>query len=217
MNKGLQIFLSIVFLIIVGGLIYFTMQSNLKYEIKDTKQILNPKSEVNNNEIENTNMENQIIVFKTNQGDIKLEIFADKAPNTANNFITLVKEGFYNGTRFHRVIKDFMIQGGDPLTKDESQKMYWGTGGPGYKFEDEFGEGLSNVSGTISMANSGPNTNGSQFFINTADNTFLDGKHAVFGKVIEGMEIVTKIEETETDSGDRPLNDMIIESVSIVE
>lgn len=207
MNKGLQIFLSILLLLIIGGLIYST-QSSPKFETQVSRQEV-----INNNQ--ETNMSNPIVILKTNQGDIKLEMFADKAPKTVENFVKLAGEGFYDGTRFHRVIKDFMIQGGDPLSKDVANKMMWGTGDPGYKFEDEFGIGLSNVSGTISMANSGPNTNGSQFFINTADNVFLDGKHAVFGKVTEGMEIVAQIEETETEASDVPIEDMIIESVVI--
>ena len=125
-----------------------------------------------------------IAVFTTNQGTFSLSLEAEKAPNTVANFVKLAQAGFYNGQRFHRVIEGFMIQGGDPLSKDVSNKAMWGTGGPGYQFADEFGVGLSNVVGTISMANAGPNTNGSQFFINTNDNVFLDGKHAVFGKVI---------------------------------
>lgn len=200
MNKGFQIFLSILFILIMGGLSYFISKVDSN-KLKITEQKMST--------------ENKIVTLKTNQGDIKVELFTDKAPKTASNFLTLAQENFYDGIRFHRVIKDFMIQSGDPLSKDETQRMYWGTGGPGYKFEDEFGEGLSNVSGTLSMANSGPNTNGSQFFINTADNTFLDGKHAVFGKVIEGMDVVTKIEETETGMNDQPVEDMVIEAVIV--
>lgn len=225
--KGLQIFLSILLLIIVGGLIYFTMQIDSKTDINKTEQVLNTEKEnsseeemekqeiINNQSNSNMSTENKIVTLKTNQGDIKIEMFADKAPKTVSNFVNLATAGFYDGVKFHRVIKDFMIQGGDPLTKDDSQKMFWGTGDPGYKFEDEFGEGLSNVSGTISMANSGPNTNGSQFFINTADNTFLDGKHAVFGKVVEGMDVVEAIENTETGDRDLPVSDMVIVSVVI--
>jgi peptidylprolyl isomerase/peptidyl-prolyl cis-trans isomerase A (cyclophilin A) len=108
-----------------------------------------------------------------------------------------------------------MIQGGDPLSKDAAKKAVWGTGGPGYTFADEFGEGLSNLTGTISMANAGPNTNGSQFFINVNDNVFLDKKHAVFGHVTSGMDVVMKIAATETDPGDRPTQDVIIEKVTV--
>lgn len=154
-------------------------------------------------------------VFTTNQGTFSLQLEVEKAPKTSANFIKLAQQGFYNGQRFHRVIDGFMIQGGDPLSKDVSKKAFWGTGDPGYKFADEFGPGLSNVTGTISMANAGPNTNGSQFFINVNDNVFLDGKHAVFGKVISGMDVVMKISKTPTDQSDKPLADVIIEKIEI--
>lgn len=154
-------------------------------------------------------------IVTTNKGVITLELFRDKTPNTVANFTTLAGKGFYDGTRFHRVIKGFMIQGGDPLSKDLSQQGRWGTGGPGYSFADEITSTNKNNIGTISMANAGPNTNGSQFFINTAANNFLDAKHTVFGRVISGMEVVTAIENTKTAPGDRPIEDMIIESIVI--
>jgi peptidylprolyl isomerase/peptidyl-prolyl cis-trans isomerase A (cyclophilin A) len=150
----------------------------------------------------------------TNMGVIVLELDNKKAPITVGNFAKLAGEGFYNGIKFHRVIKGFMLQGGDPLTKDDSMQSAWGTGGPGYKFADEK-SGLSNVSGTISMANAGPNTNGSQFFINTNNNAFLDGKHTVFGKVISGLEIVQKIENTKTGGQDRPVEAVVMNSVTV--
>jgi peptidyl-prolyl cis-trans isomerase B (cyclophilin B) len=126
--------------------------------------------------------------IETNRGDIELELYPEYAPNTVNNFIFLVKEGFYNGVTFHRVISDFMIQGGDPTGT--------GRGGPGYKFEDEFeGNPLRHETGVISMANAGPNTNGSQFFITHSPQPHLDGMHTVFGKVIEGQEIVDAIKQ----------------------
>ena len=130
----------------------------------------------------------------TNMGDISIELDTTNTPLTVANFIKLAQSGFYDGTKFHRVIKDFMIQGGDPLTKDDSMVGRWGTGGPGYSFADEIGASNHNDAGTISMANSGPNTNGSQFFINVAGNNFLDTKHTVFGHVTAGMEVVAKIE-----------------------
>ncbi len=154
----------------------------------------------------------------TNKGDIQIEFFEATTPNTVANFTKLAKEGFYNGTKFHRVIKGFMIQGGDPLSKDDTKISSWGTGGPGYKFPDELGAGNPNNSndvGTISMANSGKDTNGSQFFINTAANNFLDPKHVVFGKVVSGMDIVSKIESIPTSEGDRPTTPMVIESISL--
>ena len=143
-----------------------------------------------------TNTMNHKAVFKTNKGDITLELFEDQMPITTTNFIKLAEEGFYNGTKFHRVIDGFMIQGGDPNSKGDDTSTY-GTGGPGYTIQDEFVEGslLSNTRGTIAMANTGqPNSGGSQFFINTADNTGLDfdkepytSKHPVFGRVVAGL------------------------------
>lgn len=153
-------------------------------------------------------------ILKTNHGDITIEFSAD-VPNTVANFKQLASEGFYNGTKFHRVIKGFMIQGGDPLTKDDSMMARWGTGGPGYQFADEIHANNRNEIGTISMANAGPNTNGSQFFINVANNNFLDSKHTVFGKVVAGMDVVTNIENTTTGAGDRPAEAVVIESITL--
>lgn len=163
------------------------------------------------------------VVLETNLGTIKLELFLEQSPITAENFKKLVEEGFYDRTRFHRVIPDFMIQGGDPFSKDETNQLRWGAGDAGYKIEDEFIEGLSNKRGTLSMANSGPNSGSSQFFINTKDNTFLDwdkapssSKHPVFGKVIEGMDLVDNISIVETDRDfNRPLESVIINKAYI--
>ncbi len=151
--------------------------------------------------------------LKTNMGDITIQFMESDAPNTVANFIKLAKAGFYDGTKFHRVIAGFMIQGGDPLTKDDSMMDRWGTGDPGYKFNDEIHANNQNNIGTISMANSGPNTNGSQFFINTANNNFLDTKHTVFGTVTAGADTVKKIESVETNGNDRPLEAVVIQSV----
>jgi len=150
----------------------------------------------------------------TTKGDITIE-FNSATPNTVQNFEKLATAGFYNGTKFHRVIAGFMIQGGDPLTKDDSMQARWGTGGPGYQFADEIAAGNHNAAGTIAMANAGPNTNGSQFFINVADNSFLDTKHTVFGRVVAGLDVVKAIESTPTASGDRPLEPMVITSVDL--
>ena len=128
-----------------------------------------------------------IATFDTTQGPIKVELFADKAPLTVANFVNLVKQGFYDGLIFHRVIADFMIQGGCPQGR--------GTGGPGYKFEDETNNGVKHEVGSLSMANAGPNTNGSQFFITHVATPWLDGKHTVFGKVIEGLDVVDAIKQ----------------------
>lgn len=162
----------------------------------------------------NTTMKNRTAIFETSSGTFTVELFEDKTPLTTKNFIDLAEKGFYDGTRFHRVISSFMIQGGDPLTKDISKKRLWGTGGPGYEIKDEL-VGLRNIRGTISMANHGPNTGGSQFFINVVDNTHLDGKHAVFGKVVAGMDVVDKIESVQTDSGDKPVQDVVVVNVTM--
>jgi peptidylprolyl isomerase len=171
----------------------------------------NTNTDINNNSEENI----MRATLHTNRGDITLEFFADRAPKTVENFTKLAKDGFYNGVKFHRVIKGFMIQGGDPLTKDDSKVDMWGTGGPGYKFADEITPENKNDAGTISMANSGANTNGSQFFINVANNNFLDSKHTVFGRVSLGMEVVKEIENTPTGTADRPLQAVVIESITL--
>ncbi len=151
------------------------------------------------------------VILKTNKGDIEIEFFKDKAPLTVKNFITLVENGFYDGTKFHRVIEGFMIQGGDPFTKDDSKKDLWGQGGPGYTFADEIHDENRNDMGTIAMANAGPNTNGSQFFINLVDNNYLDTKHTVFGKIVSGRDTLMKILEIQTDERDRPIEPIVIE------
>lgn len=153
----------------------------------------------------------------TSKGDIVIHLLDKETPNTVANFVKLAKEGFYNGVKFHRVIRNFMIQGGDPLTKDDTKMAYWGTGGPGYKFDDEITATNRNAIGSISMANAGRNTNGSQFFINLNDNNFLDPKHTVFGNVVSGMEVARAIEGTPTGPGDRPVEHIVINSVDIEE
>lgn len=150
----------------------------------------------------------------TNKGDITIEFLSD-TPGTVANFVKLAKSGFYNGTKFHRVIRDFMIQGGDPLTIDDTQAFRWGTGGPGYAFADEIHPDNRNNIGTISMANSGPDTNGSQFFINVKDNCFLDTKHTVFGRVSDGMDVVQEIETVSVDGSDKPIEPVVINRVAV--
>lgn len=154
------------------------------------------------------------VTLKTNMGDIVILLRSDM-PITAGNFEELASKGYFDGTVFHRIIEGFMIQGGDPLSKDLSKKNMWGTGGPGYDIKDEFKGIQKNNRGTISMANAGPNTGGSQFFINLVNNNFLDGKHPVFGEVVEGMDIVDKIGQVDTDSSDRPLKEVKILKVTI--
>lgn len=209
MKISVLIIVIVIILGIIGTAIFNKISQTEKVsetvETKEKEEVINTTGKIMN------------ATINTNKGVIKLELFGDKTPKTVENFTNLAKEGFYNQTKFHRVIEDFMIQGGDPLTKDDSKQAMWGTGGPGYKFEDEIAPGLSNVIGTISMANAGPNTNGSQFFINVGDNTFLDGKHAVFGKVIEGMDVVTAISELPRNDRDVPNDPVIIEFIEIVE
>ena len=143
----------------------------------------------------------------TNHGAIELELFDEDAPKTVENFRKLADDGFYDGVIFHRVIKDFMIQGGDPTGT--------GTGGPGYTFEDEFNDHKVER-GALAMANAGPNTNGSQFFIVTTDAApWLDGKHTVFGRVTGGMDAVDSIEGTDTDAADKPSSDAVIERIDL--
>ena len=145
--------------------------------------------------------------LQTNHGAIDIELFDEDAPKTVENFKKLAQDGFYDGVIFHRVISDFMIQGGDPTGT--------GSGGPGYQFEDEFNDHKVEK-GALAMANAGPNTNGSQFFIVTADACpWLDGKHTVFGRVTSGMDVVSAIEQVDTGPGDRPRDDVRIESVSL--
>lgn len=154
--------------------------------------------------------------LKTNMGTITVEFYPDQAPQTVANFVKLAQSGYYDGTKFHRVIKGFMDQGGDPLTKDDSKAAQWGTGGPGYTIPDEFGTKYTNTAGTIAMANTGaPNSGGSQFFLNAVDNHFLDGKYTVFGHVTSGMDVVTKINNVQTGPGDRPVTPVVLESVTI--
>jgi len=146
-------------------------------------------------------------ILHTNHGDIEVNLFEEDAPKTVENFVKLAGDGFYDGVIFHRVIKDFMIQGGDPTGT--------GTGGPGYTFEDEFNDHKV-VRGALAMANAGPNTNGSQFFIVTTDAApWLDGKHTVFGQVTGGMDVVDQIEGAETDGRDKPVDEVRIESVTL--
>ena len=179
------------------------------------KESANNSNAVNN---QNSNMQNaqtnQTVVLKTNFGDIALELFSADAPKTVENFIKLSKSGFYNGTKFHRVIKGFMIQGGDPNSKDDDWSND-GMGGPGYKFEDEINSHKL-VRGTLAMANAGANTNGSQFFIVTTESTpWLDGKHTAFGKILNGMDIIDKIESVKVNENDHPTDDVVINSIEI--
>lgn len=236
MHYNRIVFVVFIMAVLIIGVAYFKKTSTVK--VWDTSESATEKTEdvtpmdpnVNisdtkgkqpgaANELTNNTMAETIPVYsqavlKTNVGEVTVELFRDDAPKTVENFITLAQSGFYNGTKFHRVIEDFMIQGGDPLSKTDDKNM-WGRGGPGYQFEDEINDHPL-VRGSLAMANSGPDTNGSQFFIVTAESTpWLDGKHTNFGRVVEGMEVVEKIEKTARDASDRPLEDIIINEVEL--
>lgn len=155
-------------------------------------------------------MPNRMAHIDTNLGEFTVELFEAQAPNTTKNFIDLVEKGYYDGIVFHRVIEGFMLQGGCPSGT--------GTGGPGYNIDDEFHPDLRHdTEGMLSMANAGPNSGGSQFFVTLAPTAWLDGKHAIFGKVVEGMDIVHAIGTTPTGSGDRPLEPVVMRKVRIVD
>lgn len=190
-NMGIKNKQTIIFiiavLVIALGVIYFTMGNNEKNEISEKK-----------------------VELETNYGNIVIQLYGDM-PITAGNFEKLVSSGFYDGVIFHRIIDGFMLQGGDPTGT--------GMGGPGYAIKDEFTHagGNNNKRGTISMANSGPNSGGSQFFINLVNNNFLDAKHPAFGEVVEGMDVVDKIAKVETDGNDKPLEPVTIISAKLLD
>lgn len=215
--------------VLVAALVYWASGNQNAPSLRQTDESFNgpfTPEEQRVNDPANTNTMNPTATFTTNQGTFTLELYRDQMPITVGNFVELAQSGFYNNTKFHRVIDGFMIQGGDPNSKSSNEASY-GTGGPGYTIEDEFvaGEGLTNVRGTISMANTGqPNSGGSQFFINVADNTNLDfdkqpltSKHPVFGRIVEGMDVIDAISKVETKAGDVPVTPVVIESVTITE
>jgi len=205
MKQGIWI---IIIIAIALGIMFFG---------RSAKEETTMKEEIKKEEVDTSTNK---VVLQTNFGNIEIELFEDLAPSTVLNFKKLTESGFYDGTKFHRVIDGFMIQGGDPLSKDDSLEDKWGQGGPGYMFADEIHSENRNVIGTISMANAGANTNGSQFFINVADNDFLDGKHTVFGKVVSGMDVVMAISKVQVEYSspmapqpDRPVEPIVIEKV----
>lgn len=224
-NAQIIIIISIAVLIVIGMFLY--KGNDNQNIIEDSSSLTASTTDIN---IDNTNktttMDNNKIenykqaILHTNMGDITFTFASDK-PNTTSNFIKLASSGFYNGVKFHRVIQGFMIQTGDPLSKDDSQKNAWGTGGPGYKFADELtGQEKYNI-GTVAMANSGPNTNGSQFFIMTSD-VPLPPSYTVFGKVEIGQDVADKISKVKTNGSsqmgtgnDRPIDSVIINSVEL--
>jgi len=192
--------------------------NELRKESEKTKAQRNNKQSTQNKEkiqIKDLSKDYNGVILKTNKGDIKIKLYTKDSPITVNNFLTLAQKGFYDKTKFHRVIPNFMIQGGDPNSKDNN----WaddGMGGPGYKFADEF-NAHKLVRGSLAMANSGPNTNGSQFFIVTAKETpWLNGKHTNFGEVVDGMDVVGIIEKTKTNDKNHPVDDITINSIELI-
>ncbi|MCA9380045.1 peptidylprolyl isomerase [Candidatus Dojkabacteria bacterium] len=203
MKKSIFIISILVSLFLVTGCVRNTDEVNVTEEALTDNTLTNINTEM----INENPQPNKTIVMKTNKGDITIELFNETMPITANNFLRLAQEDFYDGVIFHRVIPEFMIQGGDPDGL--------GTGGPGYSIPDEFTDNNKNNKGTLSMANSGPDTGGSQFFINLVDNNYLDEKHPVFGKVVSGIEVVEAIGNVETGPNDKPLENIIIEDIVI--
>ncbi len=230
MNKYLAIVL--VLIVIGAGVWAFTQKNSELAQVEDgtlNDQLGNsaPLESINPNARDVGNLQGQVetnnvgennkimkATLRTSMGDISIE-FNPETPKTVDNFVKLAKEGLYDNTKFHRVIKGFMNQGGDPFSKDDSKKDSWGMGGPGYKFDDEITANNHNNAYTIAMANAGPNTNGSQFFINAVNNNFLDTKHTVFGKVTAGTDVVDAINNVKTDQNDRPIVPVVLKSVEL--
>jgi peptidyl-prolyl cis-trans isomerase B (cyclophilin B) len=212
MKKKLTLLLAILFIAGCSKNTSTTVDDQTQRQPEEKKVI---EKQVQGKKFEGLAAEYQYAILKTNFGDIQLAFYGADSPKTVNNFLQLAQNDFYDRIKFHRVINDFMIQSGDPNSKDDD----WsddGTGDPGYKFEDEFNSHKL-VRGSLAMANSGPNTNGSQFFIVTAEATpWLDGKHTNFGYVLVGMDVVDKIEAVEKNNRDHPIEDVIIEDVELV-
>lgn len=183
---------------------------NTSKNAENENKILNNKSEKNS--MSETPKDSMLVaVMKTNMGTIEFELFEKQTPKTVENFSELAKKGYYNGVIFHRIIADFMIQGGDPTGTGRGGESIWGK-----KFNDEFVPSLKHdVPGILSMANAGPNTNGSQFFITLVPTPWLNGKHTIFGKVINGIDVVNAIGKVQTGQMDKPIKDVIIENVTI--
>jgi cyclophilin family peptidyl-prolyl cis-trans isomerase len=188
-------------------LIFLVSCSVAVFDDTEDQKVAKVEEVITTNDVQEIIM-NRHAIFETSMGTVKIELFEDKAPLTTGNFIKLVEDGFYNGLIFHRVIPNFMIQGGDPQGD--------GTGGPGFMIPDEFHPDLKhNKPGILSMANAGPNTGGSQFFITTVPTPHLDGKHSIFGQVVEGMDVIDSISGVQRDASDKPLKDVVIKKVSI--
>ncbi len=218
MLKNIIIAVGIIAVVVLVIVSYFEKEKRAVEELtlSVNNEVILP---ANNNDLNNT-QKVMNATLKTNKGSITIEFFDKEAPKTVANFVKLANDGFYNGVKFHRVIKGFMIQGGDPLTRDDSKKDYWGTGGPGYKFNDEIDPKsdlytkMGYDKGVVAMANSGANTNGSQFFI-MHEKYPLPSLYTIFGRVTSGQDVVDKIANVATGAGDRPLEPIVIESVTL--
>ena len=184
-------------IVIIGGIILLSNKKNTQ-----------PINNLSNNKTMQATLH-------TTKGDITVELSPDTAPKTVANFTKLAGEGFYDGIKFHRVIEGFMIQAGDPQTKDDTKKDMWGSGGPGYKFDDELTGKETYTQGILAMANAGPNTNGSQFFIVTALDSGLQPSYTVFGHVVSGMDVALEIEKVARDGRDRPLEPVVIKRITL--
>ena len=214
-NNGLQLGLAALLLVVLGG--GWKMWQAATSESQGSTQAQggadgtgsSPAGETKDKAFEQSRTDEVLeAVFRTNHGEFRVELFREESPKTVANFVTLAREGFYNKVTFHRLIPDFMIQGGDPTGT--------GAGGPGYRFADEFNPKLRHDKpGILSMANAGPGTNGSQFFVTVAATPHLDGRHSIFGKVTQGYDVVEKISHLPTGAQDRPLEPVIIESLSV--
>jgi len=203
-------FLLIPFLCILGGC--GLSSSPIDTEVTKTDTLIEiPMAKEMNLQKPEISADADIVKISTTMGDIYIRFFEEEAPKTVENFVGLAKKGYYDGVIFHRIIDGFMIQGGDPDGTGMGGESLWGG-----QFKDEFSEKVSNIPYSISMANAGPGTNGSQFFINTASNTFLDGRHSVFGEVILGRDTVDKIITVKTGAQDRPVEDVVMKKVTVI-
>lgn len=221
---GLVIVLAIVAVFLQGGMSQTFLGDAYKASTTPTELLTNKNNNTTTSASSTTQATSTMTtpttytkaIITTNKGEIEVT-FSTNTPKTVENFVKLATSGFYDGTRFHRVIRDFMIQGGDPLSKDPTKKDMWGMGGPGYTFGDEVTPNDVFSQGVLAMANAGPGTNGSQFFIvtATAGTPWLAGKHTIFGRVTKGFETALKIQDVQTDGSDKPVQDVVVEKITI--
>lgn len=225
MNKYISITIVLLLVVFSGWLIRRNIsQKTAEIDaLQNTQEQEKISAQNSDNDKNIINLEDKKVMnatLNTNEGNITIEFFKEQAPDTVANFIKLAQGNFYDGIKFHRVIKGFMIQGGDPLTRNDTKTAFWGTGGPGYKFADEIDPKsdlyakIGYKKGIVAMANSGPNTNGSQFFIMNEDYP-LPPLYTIFGKVISGQDVVDKIALVKTGENDRPIEPVIINSITL--